>query len=98
MLFRSMTTTKEEARSGLESVLNRNGISTLSAIKNKRVYGLWHTYYNSPYNIIAIQNMAKWFYPDEFKDLDPNETQQRLYDQFLPVDLEGTFWIELESK
>ncbi len=93
-----MTTTKDEARSGLESVLNRNGISTLSAIKNKRVYGLWHTYYNSPYNIIAIQNMAKWFYPDEFKDLDPNETQQRLYDQFLPVDLEGTFWIELESK
>lgn len=91
-----MQTTKEEAYAGLESVVERMGIADLTAVEEGRVYGLWHNYYNSPYNILAIQNIAKWLYPDKFEELDPEETLERLHNQFLPVDKQGTFWIELE--
>ena len=39
--------------------------------------------------------MAKWFYPDEFEDLDPQATHQEYVDEFLDIDFDvkehGTF-------
>ena len=91
-----MQTSQSQAQAGLASVLDRKGIATLAAVENKRVYGVWHNYYNSPYNILAIQNFAKWFYPEQFKDLDPQQTLVELHREFLAIDPTGTFWVELE--
>lgn len=91
-----MKTTVAQAQAGLKSVLNRKGISTLPAVKNSKVHGIWHTYYNSPYNIIAIQNFAKWFYPNEFKALDPAETLKTLHANFLSIPVTGIFWNSLD--
>ncbi|GBU09787.1 iron ABC transporter substrate-binding protein [Gammaproteobacteria bacterium] len=91
-----MQTSKEQALVGLKSILERKGISTLSAVKNGNVYGIWHNYYNSPYNIVAIQSFAKWFYPNEFKDLDPEATLKEIHQQFLAIDPVGTYWINLK--
>lgn len=92
-----METTPEEARAGLKSVLNRTGIAHLTAIQNERVFGVWHNYYNSPYNILAIQNFAKWFYPEKFAELDPQETLERMHQEFLAVDPVGTYWVDLKA-
>jgi len=44
---------------------------------------------------VAIQALAKWLHPNEFKDLDAWATFQELHDRFLPIKLTGKFWIEM---
>ncbi|CUW47775.1 ABC transporter substrate-binding protein [Novacetimonas hansenii] len=83
----------ELARSSLKMVEDRPGISTLRAVTDGHAYGLWHAFYDSPYNILAVEVMAKWFHPDLFADVDPERTQKELYEHFLPVPQTGTFWI-----
>lgn len=85
--------TPEVARASLRRVTDRPGISSLRAVTTGHDYGIWHSFYDSPYNILAVEVMAKWFHPDLFADLDPDATQKELYDRFLPVRQEGTFWI-----
>lgn len=84
------------ARASLQPLIAREGISSLTAVREGRVHGVWHNFYNSPYNILAIEAMAKWFYPEQFKDLDPNKTLAELQQRFLPVDIGGAYWVDLK--
>ena len=86
------------ARSSLASAMDRAGFSELDAVRAGRVYGLWHHFYNTPFNVAAVQAMAKWFHPDVFADLDPRKTLQELYARFQPVPLDGTYWVGLKSE
>ncbi|WP_159564703.1 ABC transporter substrate-binding protein [Budvicia diplopodorum] len=81
------------ARDSLNSVLTRKGIETLPAVKQGRVYAIWHSFYNSPYNVLAIQEFAKWFYPERFKDIDTQKTMETLYKDFLAIEPSGTYWV-----
>ncbi|BDH45174.1 iron ABC transporter substrate-binding protein [Salmonella enterica subsp. enterica serovar Choleraesuis] len=83
----------KQAQDSLKSVLERSGIKELSAVKQQRAYGLWHSFYNSPYNILAIQALAGWFYPEKFSGLDPKQTERDMYQQFLAVEPTGTYWV-----
>lgn len=87
---------QQEAQSSLATVLKRTGINQLDAVKEGRSYAIWHNFYNSPYNILAIQAFAKWFYPEQFADLDVAATEKQLYQQFLAVPPTGTYWTETE--
>jgi iron complex transport system substrate-binding protein len=89
--------TPEQAQTSLQKILNRKGINTLSAVNDGRSYAIWHNYYNSPYNLLAIQSFAKWFYPEQFVSLDPKRTMDDLYSQFLAVEPSGTYWIEVKK-
>lgn len=81
------------ARASVRQVLQRPGIATLAAVRDGHAYGLWHSFYDSPYNILAVEVMAKWFHPDLFRDLDPDATRAELYRRFLPVADSGTYWV-----
>ncbi|MGV3344913.1 ABC transporter substrate-binding protein [Enterobacteriaceae bacterium LUAb1] len=87
--------TKAEAQSSLQKALMRKGIDQLTAVKAGRTYGIWHNFYNSPYNILAIQAMATWFHPQQFADVNPGQTMQQLYKQFLTIEPTGTYWVDL---
>ena len=87
-------TTPEQARASMAPLLQRKGISTLKAVEEGRSFGIWHNYYNSPYNVLAVQVFAKAFYPQKFADLDPQQTQNQLYKQFLAVEPTGTYWTD----
>lgn len=87
-------TTPAQASASLKPLLARKGISTLKAVEAGRSFGIWHNYYNSPYNVLAVQLFAKAFYPEKFADLDPQQTQKQLYKQFLAVEPTGTYWTE----
>ncbi|MGD9425651.1 ABC transporter substrate-binding protein [Pantoea sp. NSTU24] len=87
-------TTPAHASASLKPLLARKGISTLKAVEAGRSFGIWHNYYNSPYNVLAVQLFAKAFYPQKFADLDPQQTQKQLYKQFLAVEPTGTYWTE----
>ncbi len=79
------------------SALQQYRLTSLKAVKDGRAYALWHHFYNSPANVIAIQRLAKWFYPGVFKDLNPDHTLQQFYQQFQRVPLEGVYWYQLGS-
>ncbi|CAM6854957.1 ABC transporter substrate-binding protein [Morganella morganii] len=85
--------TEADAKASLKAITERKGINTLTAVKEGRDYAIWHNYYNSPYNVIAAQAFAKWFYPEQFKDLDPKKTMDEMYSQFLAVEPTGTYWV-----
>lgn len=87
-------TTPEQAHASLIPLLARTGISTLKAVKEGRSFGIWHNYYNSPYNVLAVQFFAKSFYPEKFADLDLQQTQKQLYKQFLAIEPTGTYWTD----
>lgn len=81
-----------DAQASLSHSLQRTGISTLSAVRQGRAHALWHHFVHSPFNVVAVQALAKWIHPDLFRDLDPAETLLRLTTRFQPMPLAGTYW------
>lgn len=87
--------TKKDSQERLKKIASRKGWKTLKAVQNKRVHSIYHQFYNSPYNFVAIQQIAQWLYPDKFADLNPEETFKEFHDTFLPIDYSGMFWANL---
>ncbi|SNZ07951.1 ABC transporter substrate-binding protein [Cohaesibacter gelatinilyticus] len=81
----------------LGNLAARKGWEELKAVKNGNFRSIYHQFYNSPYHFVALQTFAKWFYPDEFKDVEPEKTFTELHDRFLPIDYSGVFWGTLEK-
>lgn len=84
----------EESRRSLDALLTRPGLTAIKAIREGHVHGLWHNYYDSPYNIVAVEAFLSWFYPGRFPDIDPAATQAELYKRFLAVPPGGTYWVD----
>lgn len=80
--------------SSLSVLLARDGIRDLQAVKSHHAFGIWHAFYNSPYNILAIEALTKWFYPQRAAALDPDASRDELYRRFLTVDGTGTYWTQ----
>lgn len=83
------------AKASFQQALQGSGVMELEAIQSKRAFAVWHHFYNTPLNVVAVQAFAKWMYPNEFADLDPKQTMQTLFDRFQPVPLNGTYWTSL---
>lgn len=84
-----------DARASLQQLVREPGMQYISAIDSGQVHAIWHDFYNSPFNVVAVQVMAKWLYPQEFADLQPEQTLQLLHSRYQPVPLPGTYWITL---
>lgn len=87
--------TPAAARETLRHALQRRFIGQLQAARPGHAHAIWHHFYNSPFNVVAVQVMAKWFYPERFKDLDPHATLQSLYQRYMPIPLEGLYWVSM---
>ncbi|RRN77578.1 iron ABC transporter substrate-binding protein [Pseudoxanthomonas sp. SGD-10] len=86
--------TPSQARESLKSLTSKPVLRPLNAIKNNRVYGMWHLFYDSPLNIVALEAIARWCHPQLFKDLNPHGTLGAINKQFLTVKLSGAFFLE----
>ena len=84
-----------DARASLQQLVREPGMQYISAIADGEVHALWHDFYNSPFNVVAVQVMAKWLYPEQFADLQPEQTLQLLHSRYQPVPLAGVYWITL---
>ncbi|HWK35491.1 ABC transporter substrate-binding protein [Sphingomonas sp.] len=89
--------TAEQSQAGLRHVIARNGISTLRAVREKRVHGLSHQMLNSPIDVVAVEVLAKWLHPDRFGDLDPAATLAEINSRFLAVPYDGSYWADLAA-
>lgn len=74
-----------------EYVQDRAGWSDLSAIKNKRLYSVHFNYTVYPYNYCGVEAMAKFLFPGEFKDLNPEKDRKEFFDKYMPVKYSGLF-------
>ena len=80
----------------LQAFLNRPGWDSLKAVQNKEVYSIFCTYDSRIYSFAGLQAMAKWFYPEEFKDLDPEAGVIEFHKRFMPIDYSGVWMLELK--
>ena len=88
----------DNTRKVLTAYTQRLGWNTIDAVKNSRIYGVLDSYiiYNI-YNFAAFEALAKWFYPDEFKDLDPETDLGEFYKRFLSVNPNDTWMIAIQN-
>ncbi len=89
---------KPKARDKLAALMSRPAYTGVKAVQNRQVHAIWHQFYNSPYQFVAIQQMAKWLHPELFRDLDPDQTMRTLYERFLPVSYKPGYWVSLSDK
>ncbi len=87
-----------EARRKLAGLAMRPAFSQTKAVKDGRVHAIWHQFYNSPYQFVAIQEIAAWLHPELFKDLDAEATLKALHERFLPLPYQPGYWVTVERK
>ncbi len=75
----------------LKGFTQRAGWSELPAVKNQRVYAVYHGATRSVMDAALLQYVAKTLYPDLFRDLNPLATYLGFYQRYLPIRPHGTF-------
>jgi len=70
--------TQTEVDQLANKLTHRNGVAQVPAVMDQHVYAVYHQFYNHPYNIIGMEYLAKFIYPQQFKDLDPAKTYHEL--------------------
>ncbi len=81
------------AQKKLTPLMNRTGLNVLTAVKEKRVMAIYHQFYDTPFNFIAVEAIAKFLHPDLFKDIDPQADIEMAHQKFTALDYSGVFWI-----
>lgn len=88
--------TSAAAQAQLRAIIDRQaGFDRLRAVTDGRTYAVWHHFYDSPYNGLAVVWFAKWLHPELFSDIDPDATIRELHQRFLPLPARGSFWTGL---
>jgi len=74
----------------LEETYNRTGIRETDAAKNGRIY-LIHGYIveGGCRSFVGIWYCAKWFYPELFEDLNPEEVHREYFEEWIGVPYKG---------
>jgi iron complex transport system substrate-binding protein len=85
------------ARRKLAALAQRPAFMHGKAVAERRVYAIWHQFYNSPYQFVALQRIARWLHPELFGDLDADETLRELHERFLPIPYRPGYWVELKG-
>ena len=86
-----------EAHRKLVGLTERPAFTGIKAVENGKVHAVWHQFYNSPYQFVVIEQMAKWLHPDLFADIDPEATFKELHDRFLPIDYQPGYFISISD-
>lgn len=68
------------------------GFSDLNAVKNHQLHGLWHQFYNSPFNYLALLQIAAWLHPEDYSDIDVDKAWDEAQEKYSPIAGEGTFF------
>lgn len=84
-----------QARDSLQRAANAMLVRNLTAVQKGEMFGVWHHFYNSPFNVTALAAMAKWLHPETFADMEPERLLADFYRDFQPVPFQGIYWVEM---
>lgn len=87
----------DDSRAALAKLMENPAFTGSTAVADKDVHAIWHQFYTSPYQFVAIQQLAKWFHPELFEDLDPDATFQDFSSRFLPLPYAPGYWVSLAA-
>ncbi len=83
------------AKASLEQLKNQPGYDQIQAFTDRHVYGVYHQFYDAPYNFIAYLTFAKWQNPEAFSDIDPDAVWKSFHDDYMPWKAEGVFFTSI---
>ncbi|MEE2730589.1 MAG: ABC transporter substrate-binding protein [Pseudomonadota bacterium] len=81
--------TATTATASLQAYLSSPEFQALDAVRTGRAHAVWHDFYNSPLNIVALEAFAQWLHPERFPTLDPEQTQRLIFETFTPFHWDG---------
>lgn len=84
-------------RARLRPYLERVGWADLPAVKQGKVFAIYHGGTRTIYDYVYLRYMAKALYPTAFTDVDPRAELADYYRENLPVVPEGTFLLKLDA-
>ncbi|WP_376775541.1 ABC transporter substrate-binding protein [Candidatus Sodalis endolongispinus] len=61
----------EQVGAVFNRLIHRTGLDAIAPVKAGAVFGVYHHFYNHPYNIIGMEILAKDLYPQALPSLDP---------------------------
>ena len=82
----------ENAEQFIEEARSRTELKETDAVKNKRVYVLDGHYTESAVkSFIGALYCARWFYPEQCADLEPEEIHREYFEEWLDVEYKGVW-------
>ena len=78
--------------SSVGEYIQRTGWDKLKAVKNNDVYLFSHSHSRNQFAFYPALKIAKIFYPEEFKEINPDEKLKEFFDHFMLTDYEDGFW------
>ncbi|MGO1120477.1 ABC transporter substrate-binding protein [Rhodovibrionaceae bacterium A322] len=87
--------TEDQTQARLQPFADRPGWAELEAVKEGKVYALYHGGARTLYDYTFLQYIAKALYPEAFQDVDPQANHRAFYERYLPVAAEGVFMTRL---
>ncbi len=87
---------KDAAQQTLAAAVATPALSSIAAVENRRVHGVWNFFNAIPLNIVAAEAFAHWLRPDIFADLDPEKSLAEINERFAAVPFEGTYTVSIE--
>lgn len=84
----------------IAQLAQRKGFEHIRAARDGRVVGLYHQLYASAWNIYAVEFLAKAFYPDRLRHIDPEATLHSIMTGMtgLPKDTPAIFGASLAAR
>lgn len=79
----------DNAEKFIADMSNRTGWADIDAVKDSRVYVLDGETGASCRGVVGVCYCAKWFYPEIFKDLNPDEINREYFEKWLGVPYKG---------
>lgn len=79
-----------------QEIMSRPSLKQTNAVKNGRVYLVFDAITCAPRGAAGIYYLAKWFHPDLFQDINPQEIHKEMLKRFYKQDLHGV-WVYPEK-
>ena len=76
---------KDEVAPAFNKLLSRATFETIEPVQKGKVFGVYHHFYNHPYNIIGMEVLAKDFYPQALQQLNPEADYHHIIKSFTQI-------------
>jgi len=86
--------TRETTLPKLLHLMQRNTVEVIPAVQQKKVLAVYHQFYDSPFNVVALEEMAKFLHPEQFADVNPQADLEAMYSDFTGVGYSGLFFLQ----
>lgn len=84
-------TTSDDFNRRRDAIMARPAWHHISAVKNGRVHVMDSAIWTGPRAVIGMAYMAHWFYPEHFRDMDPESLHRYYLETFQGIPYQGVY-------